>query len=118
MEVQELERYIKEDVERYGNKITELEKKLSQAYREVEIGPIDDALASDRDALVAYVVFGLVCLEFSDISLSEAVGATIWASICWASRKWVSKQSWALLQAQSQCAYSGARNELAPRRPS
>lgn len=59
MEVQELERYIKEDVERYGNKITELEKKLSQAYREVEVGPIDDALASDRDALVAYVALDL-----------------------------------------------------------
>ncbi|KAG9050026.1 Transcriptional activator spt7 [Tulasnella sp. UAMH 9824] len=79
MEVQELERYIKEDVERYGNKITELEKKLSQAYREVEIGPIDDALASDRDALVAGGWgddLGIDMLGFKEMGLEAELGIT------------------------------------------
>ncbi|KAG8996893.1 Transcriptional activator spt7 [Tulasnella sp. 427] len=79
MEVQELERYIKEDVERYGNKITELEKKLSQAYREVELGPIDDALASDRDALVAGGWgddLGIDMLGFKEMGLEAELGIT------------------------------------------
>ncbi|KAG8948806.1 Transcriptional activator spt7 [Tulasnella sp. 424] len=79
MEVQELERYIKEDVERYGNKITELEKKLSQAYREVELGPIDDALVSDRDALVAGGWgddLGIDMLGFKEMGLEAELGIT------------------------------------------
>ena len=33
-EVSDLERYVKDDVIRYGGRLTELEKKLANAYRE------------------------------------------------------------------------------------
>lgn len=54
MEVQELERYIKDDVERYGNKISELERKLAQTYNDqVEPLTIEDDTLFEGDALMS-----------------------------------------------------------------
>ncbi|KAG8879166.1 Transcriptional activator spt7 [Tulasnella sp. 332] len=55
METQELERYIKEDVERYGSKIHDIEKKFAQTYQELtETNTIDDEeLLEDSDRLMA-----------------------------------------------------------------
>ncbi|KAG8907063.1 Transcriptional activator spt7 [Tulasnella sp. 403] len=56
LEIQELERYIKDDVERYGYKISELERKLTQAYND-QVEPLtieDDALFEEGgDALIS-----------------------------------------------------------------
>lgn len=58
LEVQELERYIKDDVERYGNKIADIERKLAQTYQDIA-EPLrfdDDAMFEEGgDALIAYV---------------------------------------------------------------
>ncbi|KAG9036544.1 Transcriptional activator spt7 [Tulasnella sp. JGI-2019a] len=55
METQELERYIKEDVERYGSKIHDIEKKFAQTYQELtETTTIDDEeLFGEGDGLMA-----------------------------------------------------------------
>lgn len=54
LEVQEMERYIKDDVERYGNKISELERKLAQTYNDqVEPLTIEDDTLFEGDALMA-----------------------------------------------------------------
>ncbi len=65
LHVQDLERYIKEDIERYGNKISDLERKLTQVYNEsVEPTALeDDALFEEEGALMSYVCFiSLRCL--------------------------------------------------------
>ncbi|KAF8608459.1 hypothetical protein BDV93DRAFT_487136 [Ceratobasidium sp. AG-I] len=54
-EVQDLERYIKDDVERYGSRLQDLERKLVQAYDEqTEAAAIEDdeLFDEDNDALV------------------------------------------------------------------
>lgn len=56
METQELERYIKDDVERYGSKISDIERKFTQTYHELTepITMEDDAFLDESgDALVA-----------------------------------------------------------------
>ncbi|KAG8965276.1 Transcriptional activator spt7 [Tulasnella sp. 419] len=55
-EIQELERHIKDDIERYGTKLLDLERKLEHAYREqVESVVIEDDMLFDEggEALVS-----------------------------------------------------------------
>ena len=55
--IHELERYISDDVVRYGNRLTELEKKLTAAYEEAVCDRINDSdvnielFADDRGSL-------------------------------------------------------------------
>ena len=60
--IQELERYINDDVIRHGNRLNDLEKKLSNAYQEFTSTEAldDDALFANEDdeeesAFVMYV---------------------------------------------------------------
>ncbi|KAG6820069.1 hypothetical protein H0H93_005693 [Arthromyces matolae] len=49
--VQELERYVSDDVERYGSRLTTLEEKLVSAYRETTAGEVleDEGLFEEED---------------------------------------------------------------------
>ncbi|GJJ08595.1 hypothetical protein Clacol_002814 [Clathrus columnatus] len=49
-EIQDLERYIKDDIIRYGVRLTELEKKLVGAYREVTSVDEEDMFEGDEEA--------------------------------------------------------------------
>lgn len=57
MEIQSLERYIKDDVERYGYKMAETERKLHQVYEESVSPTVVDpeGLMDDDEMFASYV---------------------------------------------------------------
>jgi len=75
--IQGLEKYIKDDVERHGSRLKELEKKITNVYQEfASTDAIDDdtlfANEDDEEEESAFVMYALLCLSVS-VLLSDAM---------------------------------------------
>jgi len=97
-QVQDLERYIKDDVVRHGNRLNDLEKKLVNAYDEMTTTEAidDDVLFANEDdeeesAFVMYASFRDVWFILLTTFLLDSQGTVYrrhWRRLSWLPRTW------------------------------